>query len=79
MRNAKFWTNKTSNQNIEGFTITRHIVKTTELRMNPHYIIWFRNIFQFIFTILIPSVCLAYFNIRTIIKLKKKKLQSYTT
>ncbi len=22
MRNAKFWINKTSNQNIEGFTIT---------------------------------------------------------
>lgn len=52
--------------------VTDYVLESSQLRHNPEYIFWFRNVVQFSFTIFAPFVCLAYFNVGTAVLLKRR-------
>ena len=43
-----------------------------DLRLNPHYVIWYKNVFTVLVTLLIPFGLLAYWNCNTYIILHRR-------
>ena len=45
-----------------------HSLNTSELRLNPHYIGWYRNLTKFTLTIFVPFILMTYWNVGTAIR-----------
>ena len=51
---------------------TEHSVGASNFRLNPHYVVWYRNLIQFSITILLPFTLLTYWNLGTAILIKRR-------
>ena len=53
--------------NLTDFRLT-----ISDFRLNPHYVVWYRNLVSFSSTILVPFILLAYWNLSTAIIIKRR-------
>jgi len=52
--------------------VTEFSIDTTEMRLNPHYVVWFRNLIQFTASSLTPLILLTYWNVGTVIRINRR-------
>ena len=54
------------------FNTTSQVVSLADLRLNPNYVLWYKNVATTVFTLMLPLLLLCFWNFKTFSVMKRR-------